>query len=398
MPLEKGEDGRLHFAAAPGQVAAQVVTGAIATRPGVESGNTKFNPSSGRFAGPNDQNTPATAGTGMPIGPGNVPETGLPAVVNEYIAIVTTQFDMATSMAIYQDGDSSTIVLFDKNGARLTAFPVPNAEATQEQLTKFTEEVHKPAIERAEADRIAAMTRSTVPEGVDPDEWAEHQDVIRQAARTTEDIDAGAAHQFLADRGAANVDAEQFRKDVREQRLDDLADVLDHQLQGKVEQIKRARSAVRVTAPSGWTKRVFAGLDDNEVIKLLTRLEGKGWDPEDLKKHIIERIADPERAAKIAQMYGEPKKKRGKKTPKTAKLSDDDWQDREEELEAVIPTQPAPEPVNLGEELARVAGAMPQPVHNIYVTMPDQKPMRRKPVRDANNVITEVIEEPVIDG
>lgn len=397
MPLEKDQYGRLHFAAAaPGQVAPQTVSSAIVQRAGVESGNPNADPASGRFAGPNDQNTPATAGTGTPIMPGEIQETGLPAIVNQYVSLVTTRFNMAATMAVYPDEDHSTVVLFDKNGSRLTAFPVPNANATPEQLTKFTEEVYKPAAERHEAERIAALTRSTMPDGVDEDEWAAHQDVIREAARTTEDMDAGTANQFLADRGAANVDAEQFRKDVREQRLDDLADVLDYQLQGKIEQIKRSRQAVKVTAPSGWTKRVFAGLDDNEVIKLLTRLEGKGWDPEDLKKHVIARISDEGRRAQIEQLYGERKKKSGKKTTAT-KLADDEWQERVAEEDRITPLAPAPPPVNLAEELSRVAGALPQPVHNIYVTLPDQKRTRKRAVRDVNNVITEVIEEP-IDG
>lgn len=329
MPLVRGEDGRMHFeAAAPGQVAAQTTSGAIATRPGTASGNSQFDPASGRFAGPN---TDSSGTAGLPTTPINRTDIqgvpGLAPVVNQYIVLITQTFGEASSYAIYPSDDSSTVVLFDKNGGRLTAFPVPNADADQNAIDKFTEEVAQPAFDKAAAERVASMTRSTVPEGVDPDDWAAHQDAIREAARTTEEMDIGTANQFLADRGASDVPAEQFMKDVREQQIDDLADVLSQQLHGKLEQVKRARSSVRVTAPSGWTKRVFAGLDDSEVVKLLTRLEGKGWDPEDIKKHVVDRIQDPERAAKIAQLFGQKKPKSGKKTPKRGVAAEDPFSD-----------------------------------------------------------------------
>ena len=400
MPLRKGEDGRMHFeVAAPGQVAAQNVTGSFVPRT-VASGNPNVDPGSGRFAGPNNQNTNPADTT--PINRDAIQGVpGMDPVVNQYIALVTQRFGEAASMAVYPKEDSSTVVLFDANGARLTAFPVPNASATPDQIDKFNQEIAQPAFEKAAAERIASLTRTGTPEGIDPEDWAHHQDVIRDAARTMPEIDLGTANEFLAAHNAADVPAEQFMKDVKEQQIDDLADVLSQQLHGKIEQVKRARSTVRVTAPSGWTKRVFAGLDDNEVLKLLTRLEGKGWDPEDIKKHVIGRIQNDERAAKIEQLFGQKKPKSGKKTPKRAVAAEDPFEPTPEtvllELQDSPAPQPVPEPINLAEEMVKLAEAMPAPVHNIYVTMPDQKPMSRKPVRDEKGVITEVIEVP-IDG
>lgn len=401
MPLIRGEDGRMHFeAAAPGQVAPQTVTGTFVPRQ-VASGNPNVDPGSGRFSGPNNQNTNPPAGT-TPINRQDIQGVqGADPVVNQYIALVTQRFEGAASMAIYpQENGSSTVVLFDEHGARLTAFPVPNADATPADIEKFTQEIAQPAFDKAAAERVASLTRSTVPEGVDPDDWAHHQDIIREAARTQPDIDLGTANQFLHDNNAPDVSAEQFVKDVREQQIDDLADVLNQQMQGKIEQIKRARQAVRVTAPSGWTKRVFAGLDDNEVIKLLTRLEGKGWDPEDIKKHIVDKIKDPERAAKIQQLFGQKKPKSGKKTPAPRVVAAED--PFEPQPDSVLmelqdgDKSEAPQ-INLAEEMTKLAAAMPQPVHNVYVQMPEQKPMKRTPIRDENNVITAVIEEPA-DG
>jgi hypothetical protein len=396
MPLIRGEDGRMHFeAAAPGQVAAQTVTGAIVPRQ-VAGGNPNFDPSSGRFSGPNDQNTNPADTT--PINRDAIQGVaGLAPVVNQYIALVTQRFADAASMAVYPQDDSSTVVLFDANGARLTAFPVPNAQATPDQIDKFSQEVAQPLFDKAAQERIDSLTRTGTPEGIDPDDWAHHQDTIRDAARTLPEIDLATANQFLADHNAADVPAEQFIKDVREQQIDDLADVLSQQLQGKIEQIKRARQSVRVTAPSGWTKRVFAGLKDDEVVKLLTRLEGKGWDPEDIKKHIVDRIKDPERAAKIQQLFGQKKQKSGKKTPKARVVAAEDPFEAQPEsvlMELQEPREPEQPQINLAEEMTKLAAAMPQPVHNVYVTLPEQKPMKRTPIRDENNVITAVIEEP----
>ena len=400
MALKRDEQGRLHFeAAAPGQVAPQTVSGAIVARPGVASGNPNFDPASGRFAGPGTSQQPPgstpinRAATGQP-------DNGLASVVNDYIGLITSRFAEATSMAIYPNTEgTATVVLFNQNGERLTVFSVPNAQADQATLDKFTEEIVKPAQERAAQDRVANLTRSSVPAGVSPDDWAHHQDVIREAARTMPNIDLGTANQFLHDHNAGDVSAEQFIKDVREQQIDDLADVLSQQLHGKIEQIKRARQTVRVTAPAGWTKNVFAGLDDNEVLKLLTRLEGKGWDPEDIKKHVIGRMQNTERAAKIAQLFGEKKPRSGKKQPKRGVAAEDVFEPTPEavllELREDVPKPPAPEPINLAEEMTKLAQALPQPVHNVYVNMPEQKRMRRRTIRDDNNLIVEVIEEPV---
>jgi hypothetical protein len=131
-----------------------------------------------------------------------------------------------------------------------------------------------------------------------------------------DDMDAGDAKEFL--RGHPNikmaqVDIDLFLRDVRAQRLDDLVDILDQQLRGRIRGMARSRRHVKVSAPKGWTKRVFAGTSDEEVIKMVTRLEGRGWDPEDLVKNVISRVSDEERRTQLEQLYGEQKPKRGKR-------------------------------------------------------------------------------------
>lgn len=210
---------------APGQVAAQNVTGGVVRR-GARSGNPNSDPGSGQFTGP---------------------------------------------------------------GGRTAAAPEPE---------------------------VVAQTR-TLPQGVTQEMWERRLDTVRDAARELDDMGAGDAKEFL--RGRPNIVMSQvnidlFLQDVRAQRMDDLLDILDSQLRSRVQGMRRSRRFVRVAAPKGWTTRVFAGLDDEEVLTLVKRLEGKGWDPGDLKKHVISRVNDEGRRTKLEQLYGERPKKKGKKT------------------------------------------------------------------------------------
>lgn len=163
-------------------------------------------------------------------------------------------------------------------------------------------------------EEVVQITR-TLPQGMTEEVYERRQDIVRDAARELDDMDAGDAKDFLKGRVAnlAQVNIDLFLRDVRAQRLDDLLDILDAQMRSRVAGMRRSRRFVRMAAPKGWTKRVFAGLDDNEVLKLVKRLEGRGWDPEDLTQHVIKRVTNEERRTKLEQLYGESRPKKGKK-------------------------------------------------------------------------------------
>lgn len=164
----------------------------------------------------------------------------------------------------------------------------------------------------SEGDNAIVMPApSGLPQGVTQEQWDKRRDLVRDAARELDDMDLGDAKEWLegkvADMSAVNVD--QFLIDVRAQRLDDLVDILDYQLRNTVQKAKRARRFVRIAAPRGFQKRVFAGLDDDEVLHLVKRLEGRGWDPKDLKDNVVNKISNEERRKKLEQLYGEGKEK-----------------------------------------------------------------------------------------
>lgn len=171
--------------------------------------------------------------------------------------------------------------------------------------------------ESTRTTEVVAQTQRTVPQGVAQDQWERRLDTIRDAAREMDSMDAGDAKEFL--RGRPNIDAAKvnidlFLQDVRAQRLDDLADILDAQLRTKVAGMRRSRRFVRLAAPKGWVTRVFAGLDDDEVVKLSKRLEGRGWDARDVSQYVIGRIKNEERRTQLQQIFGQPTPRSGRRS------------------------------------------------------------------------------------
>ena len=154
---------------------------------------------------------------------------------------------------------------------------------------------------------VESLPRSDVPQGVSQEVWERRLDMVRDAAREMDDMDVGDVKEFLKGKVAdlSAVNAEQFVKDVREQRLDDLLDILDHQLRATVSGMQRSKRYVRLVAPKGFKDRVFAGLNDDEVIKLVKRLEGRGFDPKDLNTNIIRKVKNEDRRTRLEQLYGE---------------------------------------------------------------------------------------------
>lgn len=127
-------------------------------------------------------------------------------------------------------------------------------------------------------------------------------DAVRDLAREMDDVDAGDIQDFLAGRlkrPLEQAELDQFLAQVRLQRVNDLVDMLDYQFRGLIAGVKTARRKVKVSAPRGWTRKVFNGLSDDEVLSVINRLEARGHSREDLSKTVLGRIRKKERADAI---------------------------------------------------------------------------------------------------
>ena len=156
----------------------------------------------------------------------------------------------------------------------------------------------------------AVPQRSGRPTNVPVHAWERRMDVVREAGRLMEFMDAVSATKWLAERvqDVSQVDINAFLVDVRMQRIADLVDVLDSQAQSRM-----SRGPVRVTAQARWAKRVFNELSDAEALSLVKRLEGKGWEPKDISKYVVGKIANKNRRAFLEQSYGQGPAPVGKK-------------------------------------------------------------------------------------
>jgi len=155
------------------------------------------------------------------------------------------------------------------------------------------------------AQTVAAgppVFRSGMPQGTDPLVWERRLDMVREAARQDEMMDAASATQYLTGKVAdvSQVDINSFLNDVSAQRLSDLVDTLDQQLKPR-----RERPDVKVAASAGWVRRAMAELDTAHLLHLAKRLEGKGWSPQDINKLFISKVKNAENKKALQQLYGE---------------------------------------------------------------------------------------------
>lgn len=140
--------------------------------------------------------------------------------------------------------------------------------------------------------RLAApMPSSSDPTKVDDqsrmrpsgDESGRRRDAVREAARefeTISDQDARERLRGVTIRPLATDEISAFVADVRAQQVDDMVDVLDQLVRGRL----RARRTVRLMAPRGYVKRTLGALDDDELVGLAGRLRARGWD-DDMVSH-----------------------------------------------------------------------------------------------------------------
>lgn len=133
------------------------------------------------------------------------------------------------------------------------------------------------------------MLPSVRPASVAHTEWARRQDAVREAAREFEDLTAQDLRERL--RGAtskplSDQDLEQFRVDVRAAALDDLVDVLDQTVRGKL----RGRRTVRIHAPRGYVVRIVKTLSKIEADEVDSRLRSRGWTDKQVQESFTSRL------------------------------------------------------------------------------------------------------------
>lgn len=132
------------------------------------------------------------------------------------------------------------------------------------------------------------VNRSGLPQGVDPNLWEKRLDAVRDAAREYDSMDAGDVTDFLVGRVSdlSQVNVDQFLADVRAQRIDDLVDILDTKVRSQT---------VKVKARQSWINRVFNGLTDSEAQRVVARLLDRGWNTDQIKKHVVSKVKDESR-------------------------------------------------------------------------------------------------------
>jgi hypothetical protein len=155
-------------------------------------------------------------------------------------------------------------------------------------------------------DVVVTQQTRTLPQGVTMEQWQRRQDAVRWAARSLAEVSPEKVKSFLESH--PNVDASQvnvdlFIRDVMAAKIDDLVDILNQQV---------ASSQVSLNAPKAYIRRTLRGLDSPTILAVTKRLEGRGWDPADIKKHVVSQIEGTTRTA-LDQLYGQAKPKRGRR-------------------------------------------------------------------------------------
>jgi hypothetical protein len=157
-------------------------------------------------------------------------------------------------------------------------------------------------------DVVVTQQTSNLPQGVTQEQWDKRMDIVREAARKLGEINPESAAKFLKDHpnvAADQVNVDMFVRDVNNERVNFLVDMIDHNARGGM---------IEVSGGSGITKRVFNQLDDQQMLRVAKRLEGLGWEPASISKELIGNVADKSRRGVLEQAYGERKPKSGAKT------------------------------------------------------------------------------------
>lgn len=129
----------------------------------------------------------------------------------------------------------------------------------------------------------------------DSEQLQRYYDSVRDIARKFQHIDEGDVRKFLEGRVSDinQVDLNQFMQKAREQRMNDVVDVLSTDISSG------SRKEVRIKAPKKFVNESFRGLSDDEIVSIAKRIEARGNDHDTVISSIIDKISDPDRKAKI---------------------------------------------------------------------------------------------------
>jgi hypothetical protein len=144
---------------------------------------------------------------------------------------------------------------------------------------------------------------TSAPAGVDPIEWRRRIDAVRDAARSLgETFDVDDVREFLAGRTNRALDEAElndFLSDIQAARMNDILDILDAQLRGKIEGVRRTRRKVRVTASKDYLNSAVRALTDDQLLELHNRLVAKGYPLQRVTNHLISKIGKGERREQL---------------------------------------------------------------------------------------------------
>lgn len=113
---------------------------------------------------------------------------------------------------------------------------------------------------------------------------------VRDAAREFDNPSEGDLREFLKGRAQNpdKVDIENFAEQVKQQRLVDLADMLDQQFRA-TGPMKQGRRKVRVSAPRGFVRKSLRNLTPDDVSHLGHLLIARGHDQAEVQKFFADK-------------------------------------------------------------------------------------------------------------
>jgi hypothetical protein len=201
-------------------------------------------------------------------------------------------------------------LLLDDNGFPVLLADVPNSgAATVDADTASGNPRHDTNSGKFQTGSQQGDPVENIPANIsDVQAYLRQRDAVRDIAREMDELASGDIQDLLAGRLTRPLEEEeitQFLTQVRQQRLDDLVDMLDWQFRNLIENVKRGRRRVRLTAPRGWVRKVFNSMTDEEVLSVINRLEARGHSRESLQRTILGRIKKKDRADALGARLSE---------------------------------------------------------------------------------------------
>jgi len=362
MPVDKNGFPIL-LAQAPGQVADQGVPSGASVQRDTQHGNPWFDPKTGRFS-----NGPANMKI---VAGGQLFEK----LINVSRQLIQRNIEMtkADQIALYQVGNSIKVVLL-VNGSPRASFQVPSEDTPEDEFN-----VAELEGQAGLGDPTGPKNRSDLPDGIDELQWERRLDAVRDLARTSDTLEPEDVKQWLEDRAKeiSSIDIDQFIRDVRAHRLDDLADAINTNQMTAQEK----RGQVRVAAPQKWINDNMQGLEDHEILKLANRLQARGWSDEDLKSKVLAKIKDESRRTDLEQKLGEEPQ-----IPEPAPV-------QLEDLQIAETTEESQWQKDVQQFFMDAMKSMPPPQVNVEVPVTVERgTTNRKVIRDERGYISEIVE------